>query len=153
MATLAILISLITWIPGLLLFFLQSWLEGWSWLVANTRIGVAIVAGAGIWIVTISLLALATSAVARRKVVAQTFLLGVIIFGSIAGQAINNMFDTSWGWVFALPELMHSVWEGLYQVPLDARLSAPVAWSALFVIAAISVGVLARKLKAFEVVK
>jgi hypothetical protein len=63
------------------------------------------------------------------------------------------MFDTSWGWVFALPELMHSVWEGLYQVPLEAKLSAPVAWSALAVIGAISIGVLARKLKAFEVVK
>jgi len=153
MATLAILISLITWIPGLFLFFLQSWLEGWSWFAANARIGVAIVLGAGIWIVTISLLAMATSAVARRKVIAQTFLLGVIIFGSIAGQAINQMFGTRMGFVFALPELMHSVWEGLYLVPLNAQLPPPVAWSALFVIAGLSIAVLARKLKAFEVVK
>ena len=153
MATLAILISLITWIPGLFLFALQSWLEGWSWFAANLRIGVAIVLGAGIWILTISLLALATSAVARRKVVAQTFLLGVIIFGSIAGQAINQMFDTSLGFVFALPELMHTVWEGLYQVPLKAQLSAPVAWSALLIICGLSIAVLARKLRAFEVVK
>jgi len=153
MATLAILISLITWIPGLFLFALQSWLEGWSWFAANLRIGFAIVLGAGIWIVTISLLALATSAVARRKVVAQTFLLGVIIFGGIAGQAINQMFDTSLGFVFALPELMHTVWEGLYQVPLKAQLSAPVAWSALIAICGVSIAVLARKLRAFEVVK
>jgi len=153
MATLAILISLITWIPGLLLFLLASWLEGWSWFAANLRIGVAIVLGAGIWILTISLLALATSAVARRKVVAQTFLLGVIIFGGIAGQAINQMFDTSLGFVFALPELMHTVWEGLYQVPLKAQLSAPVAWSALLIICGLSIAVLARKLRAFEVVK
>ena len=153
MATLALLISLITWIPGLFLFFLQSWLEGWSWFAANARIGVAIVLGAGIWIVTISLLAMATSAVARRKVIAQTFLLGVIIFGSIAGQAINQMFGTRMGFVFALPELMHSVWEGLYLVPLNAQLPPPVAWSALFVIAGLSIAVLARKLKAFEVVK
>ena len=153
MATLAILISLVTWVPGLFLFFLQSWFEGWSWFAGNIRIGVAIVAGAGIWIVTISLLALATSAVARRKVIAQTFLLGVIIFGSIAGQAINNMFDTQLGFVFALPELMHSVWEGLYQVDMEARLTAPVAWTALFAICGISIAILARKLKAFEVVK
>lgn len=152
-ATLALLISTITWIPGLLLFLFQSWLEGWSWFAANARIGVAIVAGAGIWIVTISLLALATSAVARRKVVAQTFLLGVIIFGTIAGQAINQMFDTRLGFVFALPELMHTVWEGLYRVPLHAQLTPPVAWAALVVICGASIAILARKLRAFEVVK
>lgn len=152
-ATLALLISAITWIPGLLLFFFQSWLEGWSWFAANTRIGAAIVLGAGIWIVTISLLALATSAVARRKVVAQTFLLGVIIFGTIAGQAINQMFDTRLGFVFALPELMHTVWEGLYQVPLHAQLTPLVAWTGLVAICGVSIAILARKLRAFEVVK
>jgi ABC-2 type transport system permease protein len=153
MATLAILISLITWIPGLLLFFLQSWLEGWAWFAANARIAVAIVVGAGIWIVTISLLALATSAVARRKVIAQTFLLGVIIFGSIAGQAINQMFGTRLGFAFALPELMHTVWEGLFQVPLHAQLPTSVAWAALAMICTASIAVLARRLRAFEVVK
>lgn len=153
MATLAILISLITWIPGLLLFFLSSWLEGWSWFAANLRIGMAIVLGAGIWIVTISLLALAASAVARRKVVAQTFLLGVIIFGGIAGQAINQMFDTKLGFAFALPVVMHTVWEGLYQVPIDAQLTPSVAWGTLFIICGLSIAVLARKLRAFEVVK
>ena len=153
MATLAILISLITWIPGLFLFVLQSWLEGWAWFAANARIAVAIVLGAGIWIVTISLLALATSAIARRKVVAQTFLLGVIIFGSIAGQAINQMFGTRLGFVFALPELMHTVWEGLFQVPLRAQLPAPVAWTALVAICTVSIAILARRLRAFEVVK
>lgn len=152
-ATIAVLLSLISWIPGLLLFGLQSWLEGWSWFTENARIAVAIVAGAGIWIVTISLLALATSAVARRKVVAQTFLLGVIIFGGIAGQAINQMFNTRLGFAFALPELMHTIWEELYQVPLAAQLPASVAWTALFAICAVSIGVLARKLRAYEVVK
>jgi len=151
--TLAVLISLITWVPGLFLFFLQSWLEGWAWFAANARIAVAIVVGAGIWIVTISLLALAASAVARRKVIAQTFLLGVIIFGTIAGQAVNQMFQTKLGFVFALPELMHTIWEGLFQVPLAAQLPTSVAWVALIAICAASVAVLARKLRAFEVVK
>jgi ABC-2 type transport system permease protein len=153
MATLAILISLITWIPGLLLFLLSSWLEGWTWFAANLRIPFAIVLGAGIWIATISLLAMAASAVARRKVIAQTFLLGVVIFGGIAGQVINQMFDTKLGFAFALPELMHTVWEGLYQVPLRAQLTPTVAWSALLIICGLSIAVLARKLKAFEVVK
>jgi ABC-2 type transport system permease protein len=151
-ATLATLLSLVTWIPGLLLFLLQSWLEGWTWFAEHARIGAAIVLGAGIWIVTICLLALATSAVAKRKVIAQTFLLGFVIFGSMAGQVINQMFGTRLGFVFALPELMHTVWEGLFQVRLNAQLPTPVAWLALAAICGVSVAVLARKLKAFEVV-
>jgi ABC-2 type transport system permease protein len=153
MSTLAALISLITWVPGLFLFFLQSWLEGWTWFSENLHVGVAIFVGAWIWIVTISLLALAASAVARRKVIAQTFLLGVIIFGTIAGQTINQMFQTRLGFVFALPELMHTIWEGLFQVPLAAQLPTPLAWAAIFVVCAGSIGVLAKKLRAFEVVK
>ena len=151
-ATLAILLSLITWIPGLWLFLLQSGLEGWSWFAGHARIAAAIVLGSGIWILTVSLLALATSAVAKRKVVAQTFLLGIVIFGSMAGQVINQMFGTRLGFVFAIPELMHTVWEGLYQVPLNAQLPTPAAWIALVAICACSIAVLARKLKAFEVV-
>jgi ABC-2 type transport system permease protein len=153
MFTLGALISLITWVPGLFLFFLQSWLEGWAWFTANAYIAVAIVLGAGIWIVTISLLAMAASAVARRKVIAQTFLLGVIIFGTIAGQAINQMFHTKVGFVFALPELMHTIWEGLFQVPLQAQLPTAAAWAGVLAVCGLSVAVLSRKLRAFEVVK
>ena len=152
-ATLVTLLSLTSWIPGLFLFLLQSWFEGWSWFAENARVAFAILAGAGVWIVTISLLAVATSAFARRKVIAQTYLLGGIIFGGIAGQVVNQMFDTKLGFAFALPELMHTVWEGLFQVPLNAQLTPTVAWFALAMICGLSIGVLARKLKAFEVVK
>lgn len=153
MTALVALLSAITWIPGLLLFLLQGWLAGWSWFAANIRIGVAVVVGAWIWIATITLLSLATSAIAKRKVVAQTFLLGVLVFGSVAGQAINVMFHTRAGFVFNLPELMHSVWEGLYQVPMEAQIPAPVAWMALVAICGVSVAVVAKRLTAFEVVK
>jgi hypothetical protein len=48
---------------------------------------------------------------------------------------------------------MHTVWEGLFQVPLAAQLSPSVAWIALAAICALSIAILARKLRAFEVVK
>jgi ABC-2 type transport system permease protein len=153
MAALVALLSSITWIPGLFLFLFQSWLEGWSWFAANLRIGVAIVAGAWIWIVTITLLSLATSSIAKRKVVAQTFLLGAVIFGSVAGQAINVMFGTRLGFVFNIPELMHTVWEGLYDVSLSAQLPTPLAWAALAAICGVSTAIVARRLRAYEVVK
>lgn len=152
LATLAALLSLITWIPGVVLFVLESWLSGFSWLVANLWLLVAIVVGPAIWILTISLLALAMSALARRKIIAQTYLLGFIIFGGVAGQTINVLFGTRLGFVFNLPELMHSVWEGLFRVDLDALLPAPAAWLGVAVLIAASVAILARKLRAYEVV-
>lgn len=153
MAALVVLLSSITWIPGLFLFLLQSWLEGWSWFASNIRVSIAIVVGAWIWIATITLLSLATSSIAKRKVVAQTFLLGAVIFGSVAGQAINVMFGTRLGFVFNIPELMHTVWEGLYRVPLSAQLAPPLAWTALAAICGVSVVIVARRLRAYEVVK
>lgn len=153
MATLAALISLVTWIPGLLLFLLQAWLAGWSWFASHVWLGVAIVGGAIIWIVTISLLALATSALARRKVVAQTFLLGIIIFGSVAGQAINEMFGTKLGFLFNLPVLMQSVWVSLYRIQMPTAFPAWVAMTALIGLCVLSIGILSKKLRAFEVVR
>jgi ABC-2 type transport system permease protein len=153
MTTLAALISLITWIPGLFLFLLQSWLAGWSWFASHAWLGVAIVGGAIIWIVTISLLALATSALAKRKVVAQTFLLGVVIFGGVAGQAVNEMFGTTVGFLFNLPVLMQCVWTVLYRIDLPTPVQPAVAGLALAAFCGLSIAVLAKKLKAFEVVK
>ena len=39
MSIIIILLSTITWIPGLILFLLQSYLEGWSWFVGNLKNG------------------------------------------------------------------------------------------------------------------
>jgi ABC-2 type transport system permease protein len=153
MYALITLLSSITWIPGLVLFFLQSWFAGWGWFIANLRIGVAIVLSAAIWIATITLLALATSAIAKRKVIAQTFLLGTVIFGSVAGQALNVMFHTKLGFMFNIPELMHTIWEGLYQVPLSAQLPVPLAWLGVLAISGVSTMIVSRKLRAYEVVK
>ena len=40
MSVLLILLSLMTWVPGLLLFCLQGYLEGWQWMHDNVRFAV-----------------------------------------------------------------------------------------------------------------
>ena len=45
LAVLVILISAITWVPGLLLFFFQSYMMGWVWFSQNLRMGLALFAG------------------------------------------------------------------------------------------------------------
>src|SRR5437660_8316969 len=62
MSIVIILLSTITWIPGLILFLLQSYLEGWSWFSANSWIASAVFLGSLVWIVLLALLTPAISA-------------------------------------------------------------------------------------------
>src|SRR5450755_2901831 len=50
LSVLLILMSVMTWIPGLLLFILQASLEGGGWFTQNLRIAAAIFLGSWIWI-------------------------------------------------------------------------------------------------------
>jgi len=52
LSVLMILLSPVTWIPSLLVFFLQGYLAGNGWFGDNLRIGAGILIGAGIWTLT-----------------------------------------------------------------------------------------------------
>src|ERR671917_226038 len=80
MTVLIVLLSLVTWVPGLLLFLLQAYLEGARWIVSNSWMAGAIFVGSMTWIVLLSLLALALSAWVRWRVVAGGALLRVFFF-------------------------------------------------------------------------
>ena len=77
MSVLVILLSLMTWVPGLLLFGLQGYLEGWQWMQDHMRFAVAMFVGAWIWILILSLLALALSAWVKWKPAAGALMFGV----------------------------------------------------------------------------
>src|ERR1700720_3153995 len=55
MSIIIILVSTITWVPGLILFLLQSYLEGWSWFVDNIWIASAIFIGSLVLILLLAL--------------------------------------------------------------------------------------------------
>src|ERR1043165_9427229 len=73
MSVLLILVSLITWVPILLLFFFQSYLEGWSWFTQNLRIAGAIFVGSWIWILLLELLSLVISSYRKRTDAVEAF--------------------------------------------------------------------------------
>src|SRR6185295_9135531 len=56
MSIVIVLLSLMSWIPGLLLFLLQSYLEGWTWFTQNIPIASAIFIGSLVWILLLALL-------------------------------------------------------------------------------------------------
>ena len=97
MSVLLILMSLMTWVPGLLLFALQGYLEGWQWMQDNLRLAVGMFFGAWIWILILALLALALSAWVKWKPAAGGLMFGVFFVAAGFGATVNAVQRTNWG--------------------------------------------------------
>ncbi len=155
-AVLGLLLSLITWVPGMILFLMQSSLEGSAWFFANLRVAGAIVTGAWVWILTISLLALALSAWVRWRPVAAGMMFGVFFVAAGFGGAFNEILRTDWGMMMMLPVVMNAIWHWLFVGVVAARdypLPLWSAWLSLAIAWAVSLFLLSRKVRAYEVVR
>jgi ABC-2 type transport system permease protein len=152
-SVLAILLSQITWVPGLILFAMQAGLAGASWTWSNLWIAGSLILSSLIWIAILSLLAMALSAWVKWRIVAGALLLGVMFFGAGFAQAINAVMRTDSGHFFNVAYLMGTVWNALFQV--DSRHAIPVAqaWIALLIYCAICLWLLMRKVRAYEVIR
>lgn len=154
MSVLAILLSLITWIPALLLFGLQWSLEGNGWMLENLRIAAAIFAHSWIWIITVSLLALALSTWVKWRPVAGALLFGVFFAGAGFGEAVNTILYTKWGYLFNLAGLMETISTWMF-LGRESPKWIPV-WSAclsLLAVCGFCLLLLARRIRACEVVR
>jgi ABC-2 type transport system permease protein len=157
MMVLVMLMSLITWIPGLLLFLFQSYLEGAGWFADNLRIGFAIFLGSWIWIVVLSLVPLAISAWVKWKPVARVALLIVFFVLSGFARALNEALDVWWGWMFSLWVAMQNVWASLFgqhpEMDPDTVLPVWAAWLTLAGGCLLCLWLLSRRVRAYEVIR
>jgi ABC-2 type transport system permease protein len=152
-AVLAILLSQITWVPGIILFIMQASLAGASWTWANLWIAGSILASSLIWIAILSLLAMALSAWVKWRIVAGALLLAVLFFGAGFAQAINAVMRTESGHFFDVAYLMGIVWNALFRVDSEHAIPVAEAWIALLGYCGICLGLLMRKVRAYEVIK
>jgi len=158
MAILVILMSCITWLPLGLLFLLQSNLAD-GWMFENLGILVAIFIGSWIWMIVLSLLALAISAWVRWKSVAGALLFGVFFVGAGFGSAIREIFRTRWGDLFHLNYLIRTIWDWLFfgsEAGAEGGIgNVPVwsAWLVLGLVCGVSLLLLSRRIRAYEVVR
>jgi ABC-2 type transport system permease protein len=166
MSVLAILMSLMTWVPGLLLFGLQGYLEGWQWMRDNARLASGVFFGSWVWILLLALLALALSAWVKWKPAAGGLMFGVFFVGSAFGAVINAVQRTRWGNLFNVGHLIGVVWVRLFEgsnqttngavffrAAQDEVLPLWTCWAALTVLALICLYMLARKIRGAEVVR
>jgi ABC-2 type transport system permease protein len=164
MSVLVGLMSLMTWIPGLLLFALQGYLEGWQWASAHMRIAWALFAAAWAWILVLTLLALALSAWVKWRPVAGVLMFGVFFVAAAFGAAINGVMQTRWGHLINLSYLMGTVWNSLFAVPpgdgavffgvpANEEMSVAASVAALAVICLFCLYLLGLKIRGAEVVR
>jgi len=153
MSVLVFLLSLVTWIPGLILFVIQCSLAGWEWTRANIWIAGSIFVGMMIWILVLSLLALALSAWIKWKIAAGGLVLGVFFAGAGFGTALNSVMRTKYGTLLNLTEVMFTIWSKLFRWQADTGISVEAAWICVSVVCAICLWLLVRRVRAFEVVK
>ena len=95
MSVLLILLSMITWIPQLLLFLFQAYLEGFTWFTQNLWIASAIVIGSVVWILLLALISQAISALVKWRVIASAAILGVFFIPSVFAEFLNFVFMKS----------------------------------------------------------
>jgi len=153
MSVLLMLLSLITWVPGLILFGAQGVMGGREWLSHNVWVAWAVFAGSWIWILVISLLALALSAWVKWRIAAGALLLAVFFVAAGFGEAINAVLEVHWGRLINLMYLFATVWNRLFRTRETFEISEASAWLMLGLICAACLALLKRKLRAFEVVK
>jgi ABC-2 type transport system permease protein len=152
-SVLVILLSLITWIPGLVLFAVQSSLAGPEWAWQHLWIAGSIILSSLIWIAILSLLAMALSAWVKWRIVAGALLLAVLFFGAGFGQAINAVMRTQLGHLTDIGYLMGTIWTSLFRIGGPRAISTAEAWIALLIYCGICLALLVRKVRAYEVVK
>jgi len=152
-SVLGILLSQITWIPGLVLLVVEAILAGPHWTWDHMGIAIALVASSAIWITLLSLLAMALSAWVKWRIVAGALLLAVMFFGVGFGQAVNAVLRTDFGNFFNIAYLITTIEKALFQTGEGSEISLMGACLALLAYSAICLVLLMKKVRAYEVVR
>jgi ABC-2 type transport system permease protein len=152
-SVLLILLSLITWVPGILLFLFNSYLEGGGWMVENWWIANAIFTLSVSWLTLLALLSMAFSAWIKWRTAASAALFAILIIPTPIGFAIQGMFGTTVGHLLNPAIAFTSLAKYLFRLDwADALLSQGQAWFVFAAYGALCLFMLSRKVRAYEVV-
>lgn len=157
-SVIALLVSLVTWIPGLVLWAIQVALEGTAWAAGNWRSALALFVGSWIWIAVLALLALAVSAWVKWRAVAGFVLLLAYFGGFFFAQIFKALFHTDMGFLLDLHHNMRRVWADLFDTTVPFFFEVPdgvpggAVWVVLALLAGLCLWLLARRIRAYEVV-
>jgi ABC-2 type transport system permease protein len=146
------MLSIVTWIPGLLLFGLQVGLAGYTWFRVNWALGAGMVFGFLIWLLILSLVAMASSAYVKWRVVAGAVSLAFFFILAGIAEMIDEVLRVAWGHIIDPAWAVNRVWCALLGVDPPRGPGAAASACALAAMVVLLVVVIERKLRPVEIV-
>lgn len=152
---LAGMLSAITWVPGLAIYGMQVGMAGSAWFTKYWNLGLAVFCGFLMLVLLTSLVALASSAWVKWRVVAGALVLGFFFILAGASKMINAIFRDSAGSLLNPLYLLERLWMGMMGIdmPDESEPGLAACAFALLGFCALILMVLERKLRPVEVVK
>jgi ABC-type transport system involved in multi-copper enzyme maturation permease subunit len=150
-------LSLVTWIPSLLLFAYQGYTSPQPWVGANLRVAVGLLAGSVLWIALLSILGLALSSWVKWRMVATGSIFAAVFVPAGVGGVASAILRTKWGLLLNLPVMMSQLWQRLLGVPESIRIGSELPNAAIAAMLALiclaCVVMLNARIRAREVVR
>jgi ABC-2 type transport system permease protein len=146
------ILSPVTWLPGLLVFSMQASIAGWSWFSLNWYLGAGLLGGLALWIVLVSLVAMASSAYVKWRVVAGALVLAFFFLLAGAGALVDEVLRVEWGSMLNPAYAMEQVWSAILGAEALRGPGAATCAMGLALLAGFLLAVLWRKLRPVEVV-
>jgi ABC-2 type transport system permease protein len=148
---LVVLLSLITWVPAVLLFFIHAYLGPEGWLVDNLQLPFAFIVTSFAWIFTLSLTALALSAWIKWKQVAQITFFGFFVMSSALGEAVREIFGGWLGSAFSAFDSYAVLISYAANEPVPISMPPSVAIMNMLVLSALATALIFQRIRAKEV--
>ncbi len=150
-------LSLLTWIPCLMLFAYQGYSSPLPWAAANARIAGGLLAGSALWIVLLSVLGLALSSWVKWRAVATGIIFAAVFVPAGVGAIVTGVLRTKWGFLLNMPFIMTELWRRLMGAPelvwrYESIPNGPIL-VVLFLIGFVCVAMLNVRIRAREVVR
>ncbi len=149
---LAGLLSLVTIIPALFLLGMQTGLAGFKWAIEYWYLPAGVLGGFALWILVVSLVALACSAYVKWRVVSGALVLAFFFLLAGAAEMMNAVFRTDAMSIFNPAKALNTIWAAMLRTDPDVNLDVLLCAGFLVALAGLLVFVLERKLRPIEVI-
>ena len=149
---LGVLVSAITWAPGLLLFAIQASLGGTEWLGEHWRVAPSLVVVSAVWTLCMSLPMLAIAAWVKWKPWARILFMGAILSGTAFGEFYKQFYDSWLGSMVVAFDVTAALSASVFGTEGNVQMPDTAAWLAAGLLVAVSAALLYRRVRAFEVV-
>jgi ABC-type transport system involved in multi-copper enzyme maturation permease subunit len=150
------MLSVVTWIPGLLLFAYQSYSSAQPWAFGHLQIAGGLFVGATLWIGLLSILGLALSALVKWRGVATGIIFAAIFVPAGIGAIVTGVLRTKFGFLLNLPFMMSLLWQRLLGVNgsffSEIKLANEAMITMIVLVCVLCVVILNARIRAREVV-